>query len=76
MYYTCKNIKNWYNNDKFKIWAPTWNDKLGDGSYAVSVIQDYFKYILKKHGKSTDNPSIRIDVNKIENRISIKIKTG
>ena len=76
IYYTCKKVKNWYNNDKFKISAPTCNDKLGDRSYAVSDIQDYFKYILKKHGKSTDNPSIRIDVNKIENRITIKIKTG
>ena len=41
-----------YNNDKFKISAPLWNDKfeLPDGSYSVSNIQDYFKYILRKHG--------------------------
>ena len=47
-----------------------------DGSYSVSDIQDYFEYILKKHGENTDNPSIRIYVNKIENRITFKIKTG
>ena len=31
---------------------------------------------LKKHRKKTDNPSIIIYVNKIENRIIFKIKTG
>ena len=46
------NIKSSYNKNKFKISAPTWNDKfeLPDGSYSVSDIQDYFEYILKKHG--------------------------
>ena len=39
-------------------------------------IQDYFQYILKKHSESVDNPSIRIYVNKIENRITFKIKNG
>ena len=50
IYYTRKNIKSSYNNNKFKISAPTWNDefKLPDGSYLVSDIQDYFEYILKK----------------------------
>ena len=63
---------------KFKISAPLWNDKfeLPDGSYSVSDIQDYFEYILKKHGENIDNPSIRIYINKTENRISFKIKTG
>ena len=58
--------------------ALTWNDKfkLPDRSYSISDIQDYFEYILKKHGKKIDNPSIRIYVNKIENRITFKIKTG
>ena len=37
-------------------------------------IQDYFEYILKKHSENVDNPSIRIYVNKIENRITFKIK--
>ena len=53
IYYTWKNIKSSYNNNKFKISAPTWNDEfeLPDGSYSVSNIQDYFEYILKKHGE-------------------------
>ena len=75
IYYTWKNIKSMYNN-KFKISAPTWNEefKLPDGSYSVSDIQDYFKYILKKHGGNVDNATIQIYVNKIENRIMFKIK--
>ena len=46
-YYTWKNIKSSYNNNKFKIPAPIWNDgfELQDGSYSVSDIQDYFEYI-------------------------------
>ena len=45
IYYTWKNIKSSYNNNKFKISAPTWDDKfeLLDGSYSVSDIQDYFE---------------------------------
>ena len=50
--------------------------KLPDGSYSISVIQDYFEYILKKHSENVDNPSIRIYVKKIENRITFKIKSG
>ena len=78
IYYTWKNIKSSYNNNKFKISASTWNEefKLPDGSYSVSDIQDYFKYILKKHGENTNKPSIQIYVNKIENRIKFKIKNG
>ena len=78
IYYTWKNIKNSYNNNKFKISAPTWNDKfeLLDGSYSVSDIQDYFEYILKKNGENTDNPLMKIYVKNIENRITFKIKTG
>ena len=58
--------------------GPTWNEEfeLSDGSYSGSDIQDYFKYILKKRETVTDNPSIMIYVNKIENRIMFKIKTG
>ena len=78
IYYTWKNIKSSYNNNKFKISAPTWNDKfeLPDGSYSVSDIQDYFEYILKKHGENTDKPSVQIYVNKIENRLHLKLKMG
>ena len=42
----------------------------------LSDIQDYLEYILKKHNENVDNPSIRIYVNKIENRITFKIKNG
>ena len=47
-----------------------------DGSYSVSDIQDYFEYILKKHQENTDKPSVQIYVNKIENRLTFKIKYG
>ena len=52
-----ENIKKSHKNNKFKISAPTWNEKfqLPDGSYSVSDIPDYFKYILKKHETVTDN---------------------
>ena len=77
IYYTWKNIKN-SDNNKFKISAPAWNDKfeLPDGSYFLSDIQDYFEYILKKHGENTDKPSVQIYVNKIEIRVTVKIKNG
>ena len=53
-YCTWKNIKSSHNNNELNISAPTWNDEfeLPDGSYSVSDIQDYFEYILKKHGES------------------------
>ena len=78
IYYTRRNIKSSYNNNKFQISAPTWNDEfeLTDGWYSVSDIQYYFKYILKKHGENTNKPSVQIYVNKIENRITFKIKNG
>ena len=49
IYYTWKNIKLKYNNNKFKISAPTWYDTfdLPDGSYSTSGIQDYFEFIIK-----------------------------
>ena len=40
----------------------------------MSDIQDYFKYVLKKHGENVNKPSIHIYVNKIKNRITFKIK--
>ena len=78
IYYTWKNIKSVYNNNKFKISAPTWNDtfNLPDGSYSVFDIQDYFEYIIKKHETIADNPPVQIYANKIKNRIVFKIKTG
>ena len=78
IYCTWKNIKFAYNNNKFKISAPTWNDTfdLPDGSYSISDIQDYFEFIIKKHETLAENPPIQIYPNKIKNRIVFKIKTG
>ena len=42
----------------------------------MSDIQNYFEYILKKHGENFDNPSMQIHANKIENRVTFKIKIG
>ena len=77
IYYTQKNIKSSYNNNKFKISVPIWNDKteLPDGSFSVLDIQDQFEYIFKKHGENTDNPSIKVYVNKIE-RSHSELKMG
>ena len=76
IYYTSNKIKSSYNNNKFKISAPIWNEEftLPDGSYSISDIQDYFKYIFKKHRENTDKPSTQIYANKIENRITFNIK--
>ena len=70
IYYTWRNIKGLYNDNKFKISAPTWSDEfeLPDGSYSISDIQDYFEYILKK--------PIEIFGSKHENSITFKIKNG
>ena len=53
-YYTWKNIKTLYNNNKFRISAPTRNDEfeLPSGSYLLLDIQNNFEYILRKHGVS------------------------
>ena len=72
--------KKFIKNNKFQISAPTRNEKfeLSDGSYSVSDIEDYVENnkIFKKHETVYDNPSILIYVNKIENRTTLKIKTG
>ena len=53
MYYTWKNIKKSYKNNKSEISAPTWNEEfeLPDGSYSMSYIHDYFEHILKSTEK-------------------------
>ena len=75
IFYTCKNIKSSYNNNKFKISAPTWNAKfeLPDGN-SVSNIQDYFEHIFQKHRENTDNLSVRIYVYRTELRLKLKKK--
>ena len=77
IYYTYKNIKESYKSNEFKISFPTWTEEfeLPDGSNSVSDIHNYFQNILKKHETVTDNLSIMVSVNKIENRITFKIKT-
>ena len=76
IYYTWKNIKSSYNNNKFKISTPARNDEfeLPDGSYSVSDIQDYFEYILEKHAEDIGKPSVQIYVNEIEDRVTFKMK--
>ena len=79
IYRTWKNkYKESYKNNKFKISAPTTNDKfkLFDEFYPVSNIENCFEYIFKKHETLTDNPPIQIYINKIENRITLKNKAG
>ena len=78
IYYTWKNVKSTYNNNKFKRSAPTWNETfdLLDGSYNISEIQDYIEYIIKKHETIGENAPILIYANTIHNRIVFKIKTG
>ena len=49
IYYKWKSIKSKYNNNKFILSAPTWNNTsdLPDGTYSTSDIQDYFQFITK-----------------------------
>ena len=78
IYYTWKNVKSTYNNNKFKISAPTWNETfdLPDGSCNIPAIQNYIDYIIKKHETIADTAPILIYANTINNRIVFKIKTG
>ena len=73
-----ENIKSEYNNNKFIISAPTWNDEfdLPDASYSIADILDYFEFIIEKHETLNENPPVQIYLNKIKNRIAFKIKTG
>ena len=78
IYYTWKNVKSTYNNNKFKISVPTWNETfdLPDGLCNISEIQDYIEYIIKKHEIIGENAPILIYANTINNRIVFKIKSG
>ena len=78
IYYTWKNVKSTYNNNKFKISAPTWNETfdLPDGSCNISEIQDYIEYIIKKHETIGETAPILIYADTITNRIVFKMKTG
>ena len=78
IYYTWKNVKSTYNNNKFKISPPTWNETFDfpDGSYNISEIQGFIEYIIKKQETIGENAPILIYANTIINRIVFKIKTG
>ena len=54
IYYTWKNIKKSYENNKFKISAPMPKEEfdLADGLYSGSDIQDYFVYLKNTWRKS------------------------
>ena len=73
-----ENIKSAYSSNKFKIFAPIWNDTfdLLDGSYSIAYMQDYFEFIIKKHETLTENAPVQIYPNKNKNRIVFKIETG
>ena len=70
IYYTWKNLRKQYKNNKPKLIAPTWIEEfeLPDGSYSVSDIQDYIKYIIKKYETLTAIPPIHVYRNRINNR--------
>ena len=60
IYYTWKNVKSTYNNNKFKISAPAWNETFDLRLYNISEIQDYTEYIIKKHETIGENAPILI----------------
>ena len=77
IYYTWKNIAKQYKDNKFKRIAPSWNDEfeLPDGSYSVSDIQDYIKYISKNDETlTTISPSIIKNYKDIINRKNLHDK--
>ena len=71
VYYTQKNIKSEYNNNKFKISAPAWNNTfdLPDGSYSIVDIQNYFQFIVKKHETLMENPPVQIYLIKLKTEL-------
>ena len=78
IHYTWHNIREEYNNNKFRLSGPTWSEDvtLPDGSYEISQIQTYFlDEVIKKHEsdvKSNEQSPILIYANKIV----FRIKTG
>ena len=49
VYYTWGTLNLHITYNKFKMFAPTWNDEfdLSNGWYSISDIQDYFEYNIK-----------------------------
>ena len=75
VYYTRKNLRHQYKNNKPKIIAPARNDnfKLSYGSYSVSGIEDYTENIIKKHEPLSTNPLFHICTNRIKKRLVFKM---
>ena len=82
VHYTWHNIKEQYNNNKFRLSGPTWSEDvtLPDGSYEIYQIQNYFlDEVIKKQEssvKSNEDSPILIFANRILNRVTFRIKTG
>ena len=82
IHYTWHNIKEQYNNNKFRLSGPTWSEDVTvpDGSYEISQIQNYFlDEVIKKHEpnvNSNEQSSILIYANRILNRVTFRVKTG
>ena len=55
---------------EWRVWVTWWI------IFCIRCSKLFWAYFLKKHAEKTDNPSINIYVNKTENRIAFKIKTG
>ena len=58
--------------------APTRNDEfeLPDGSYSFLDIHDYVEHIIRNHETLTTIPPIHVYINRINNRLVLKIKDG
>ena len=61
-----------------KTITPTWNDEFEfqDDSYSVTDIQEWIEYIIKKHETLTTIPFIHVYINKINNKLVLKMKDG
>ena len=81
-YYTWKNLRKQFKNNKLKIIAPTWNDEFDVYQMFtrcflfVSDIQDCIEFITKKHETLTTIPRIDVCTNRINNRLMFKMKDG
>ena len=75
-FYAWKNIKSEYNNYKFKVYAPTWDETfhLRDDSYYITDIQDHFEFMIKKHETLTEDPPVQIYPNKVKKTIYFQNK--
>ena len=65
-------------NNTFKFSCPNWKEKFEilDRSCSVAGIHDYFEFNIKKHDTLIDNPPMQIYINKIDDKVTFKIKSG